>query len=236
MVDLRSLRLLGRLLNLIDGRLPPPLEEVVVVVLRRLLRVRGFLARREGEILVANLPQQPLLLLQVRERLESTVHLAESCIRLRVLVLVGVHGERDLAVGLLDHAQLLGEGRLQPEDLKLVRRFEDSLQRLVVPELRVHPHGVHAFARQLLVLGQKDHLVALACLVLLALLRVQLQRLRLQAHRAVRQPNLVPPHRRVEEDDSARAPVQLSRLAHALDHHDRAARPLARVTIPPLLL
>ena len=33
MVNLRSLRLLGRLLDLIDGRLPPPLEEVVVVVL-----------------------------------------------------------------------------------------------------------------------------------------------------------------------------------------------------------
>ena len=144
MVDLRSLRLLGRLLDLIDGRLPPPLEEVVVVVLftapavkercshrhrkkcrshlRRLLRVRGFLARREGEILVAcahglhasdnaassllskgevliaNLPQQPLLLLQVRERLESTVHLISEIPRDRPRLLERSESGREAGV------------------------------------------------------------------------------------------------------------------------------------------
>ena len=45
-----------------------------------------------------------------------------------------------------------------------------------------------------------------------------------------------PASRRHLGDTSRRHISATSRLAHALDHHDRAARPLARVTIPPLLL
>eukprot|EP00967_Tisochrysis_lutea_P138015 scaffold248529_cov33-Tisochrysis_lutea.AAC.2 len=65
-----------------EGR-APHLKEVVIVILARLLRIPLLLGSGVGEVLVAQFPEKPLLLLQVRQSFEGTIDLTESSVSLR---------------------------------------------------------------------------------------------------------------------------------------------------------
>mmetsp|Transcript_48732 Transcript_48732/g.150496 ORF Transcript_48732/g.150496 Transcript_48732/m.150496 type:complete len:370 (+) Transcript_48732:295-1404(+) len=172
LIKLLAFKLGNLLLNLRHGGFPPPLEQLILLLLLKcdcLLNGLGQLAQD---------PQYAPLLLQVHEGLECSIDLAESIACLRVLVLVRMHCQGYLPVRFLQNADLFDVFHRHVQHLKIVLRLEHALDSLVVPILRVQLHLVELPLR--VARPQQHNLVPVAHVVALNLVRVQLDVLLLQ--------------------------------------------------------